>query len=507
MVKPALSTGTPESIVPKPQRRVPGPLAILGGLFVAVALVSAVLSAAGVTVTGVGGKHMAVLNFLSGTGIVNLLNTAIHNFVGFPALGVTLTMVIGLGVAKGTGAFETAVRMAFARVPARIVPYGVAFLCCQGHVLSDGSYVLLPPLAMQIFKAKGRNPLAGLVTGLACVSVGYGGGLIFGTSDVGYTAVTASAAKLLPGLHSSVINPTFNYFITATVGIVLPLVLGWVVVHILEPRVGPVPGEPDADAAAGEPVVTPGQRRAVRIALAAVVVYAAIMIAWWLTPGSVLRGTGGSLVKSPFLTDLVPLLALAFVIFGMVYARVAGVPAEQRKLLPLMTNAMREMSGFIVIVFVLTQVISVLTWTNLSTFFAVGIASGLEHIGMTGYWALIAVAVLTAVLSVFIVGTALWGLEAPVLVPALMLTGLAPAGLQIAFRMAVNWGSVVSPANVFLYFTYNEARKIDPGISIGWLIRRTAYFVLPGALTWFVILAVFYFCRIPVGPGAGLRLP
>jgi aminobenzoyl-glutamate transport protein len=115
--------------------------------------------------------------------------------------------------------------------------------------------------------------------------------------------------------------------------------------------------------------------------------------------------------------------------------------------------------------------------------------------------------VLTAVLSVFISGTALWGLEAPVLVPALMLTGLAPAGLQIAFRMAVGWGAVVSPANVFLYFTYNEARKIDPGISIGWLIRRTAYFVLPGVLTWFVILAVFYFFRIPVGPGASIRLP
>jgi aminobenzoyl-glutamate transport protein len=72
-----------------------------------------------------------------------------------------------------------------------------------------------------------------------------------------------------------------------------------------------------------------------------------------------------------------------------------------------MTNAIKEMSGFIVIVFVLAQVISVLTWSNLSTFLAVNIASGLEHIGMTGYLALLAMAVLTAVMSVFIGGTAL----------------------------------------------------------------------------------------------------
>jgi aminobenzoyl-glutamate transport protein len=91
-------------------------------------------------------------------------------------------------------------------------------------------------------------------------------------------------------------------------------------------------------------------------------------------------------------------------------------------------------------------------------------------------------------------------------VPALMLTGLAPAGLRVAFRMAVCWGSVMSPANVFLYFTYNEARKVDPDITIGWLIRRTGYFVIPGALTWFAVLAIFYFAGIPVGPGVGLRL-
>jgi hypothetical protein len=42
----------------------------------------------------------------------------------------------------------------------------------RGRVLRTvsiyGAFVLLPPLAMQIFKATGRNPLAGLISGLAC---------------------------------------------------------------------------------------------------------------------------------------------------------------------------------------------------------------------------------------------------------------------------------------------------------------------------------------------------
>lgn len=498
-------------IKPAEPRRVPGPLVILTFLFVAVAVISSVLSALGVSFTNSTGKTTHVLGFFSTAGIVNLLTTAINNFVSFPALGVTLTMVIGLGVAQGTGALESAVRLAFARVPARIVPYGVAFLCCQGHVLSDGSFVLLPPLAMQIFKAKGRNPLAGLIAAFACVCVGYGGGLIFGTSDVGYTAVTEAAAKSLKSVHGYVTGVTMNWYITSAVGIVLPLVLGWVIAHILEPRVA-WPRNLGGGALAGaEPSVSPEgvggvQRRAVYVGLAAVAAYVAVVVSWWLWPGSALQGPGGALVQSPFLKNLVPLLMLGFIIFGYAYARAAGIPKAQRQLLPLMTNSIREMAGFIVIVFVLAQVIAILTWTNLSTYCAVGIASGIKHVGLGGYGALVAVALLTAVMSVFISGTALWGLEAPVLVPALMLNGLAPAALQVGFRMAVIWGAAMSPANVFLYFTYNEARKLAPDITIGWLIRRTSYFVIPGAVTWFAVLAIFYFGGLPVGPGAGLRL-
>ncbi|MEW2549902.1 AbgT family transporter [Streptomyces sp. NPDC047002] len=509
MVSVTAPAGPRGQTAQRPARKVPGPLVILGGLFLAIALTSSVLAACGVSFTASGGKETPIRGFFSGEGLLTLLTGAIDNFVGFPALGVTLVMVLGLGVAQGTGALEAAVRIAFSRVPARVVPYGVAFLCCQGHVLSDGSFVLLPPLAMQIFRAKGRNPLTGLVAGLACVSVGYGGGLIFGTSDVGYTAVTESAARLAGPVHGYVPDTgvTMNWFITSVIGVVLPLVLGWMIVHVLEPRMTPLPATasrpnaPDQEVAVERP-----QYRGVFAGLAAVAAYLAAVVVWWLWPGSVLRGDGGALVQSPFLKNLVPILALAFVVFGMVYARVAGVPREQRRLLPLLTNSIKEMSGFIVIVFVLAQVILVLTWSNLSSYFAVGIASGLKGIGVTGYLALIAVALLTLVMSVFIAGTALWGLEAPVMVPALMMTGLAPAGLQIAFRMAVMWGSVMSPANVFLYFTYNEARKVDPEVTIGWLIRRTSLFVPAAMLTWFAVLAVFYFTGLPVGPGVGLKL-
>ncbi|MQA97973.1 MAG: hypothetical protein GEV11_26420 [Streptosporangiales bacterium] len=66
-----------------------------------------------------------------------MLENLVDNFMGVPALGPVLTVALGVAVAQGTGALEAAVRLIFTRVPRGFVPYVVAFVACQGHVMSD----------------------------------------------------------------------------------------------------------------------------------------------------------------------------------------------------------------------------------------------------------------------------------------------------------------------------------------------------------------------------------
>ncbi|KPC92140.1 hypothetical protein ADL27_26605, partial [Streptomyces sp. NRRL F-6602] len=91
---------------------------------------------AGVTVPGTE-ERLEVKGLFSGAGISWLLENALVNFTGFPPLGTVLLMMMAVGVAERAGLLETAVRATIARAPVRVLPYVVAFVACQAHVMSD----------------------------------------------------------------------------------------------------------------------------------------------------------------------------------------------------------------------------------------------------------------------------------------------------------------------------------------------------------------------------------
>jgi aminobenzoyl-glutamate transport protein len=284
----------------------------------------------------------------------------------------------------------------------------VAFVACQGHVMSDASFLVIPPLAALVFRAVGRHPLAGLIGAYACLGTGYGGGLLVG----------------------------------------------------------------------------------------------------WLIQDSPLRGPGGSLIPSPLLSNLVPIIALVFFLFGYTYGRAVGLAKEDRNVYKLMTNAIKEMGGFITLIFIVAQTLSVLSWSGLATYLAVELASTAKAIGLVGFPALLFLVVLSTVLNLVITsGSGLWSLESTVMVPALMLLGLSPAMIQATHRIGDSITQAVSPMHIFLYFILAEAKKYEPDLKLGTLVSRLLPFVPAFGLVWTVVLAIFYFTGLPVGPGASAHLP
>ncbi|MBC6460054.1 AbgT family transporter [Actinomadura sp. HBU206391] len=487
--------------------RLPNPFVLFVGLFVLISVASAIAAALGATVQLPGAdKVTPVKSVLSGEGIVHLLDSAVDNFVSFPALGPVLTVVLGVGVAQGTGALEAAVRLVFSRVHRSLVPYVVAFVACQGHVMSDASFLVIPPLAALVFRAVGRHPLAGLIGAYACTATGYGGGLLVGTLDASLAGITKSAAGLLPGVTGYDTNIAMNYYFGAAAGLILPIVGGLLISRVLEPRL------PAWEPADGQDIVkvevTARERRALLISGLVVTGFLALVLVGWLIQSSPLRGPGGSLIPSPLLDNLVPIIALVFFLFGYTYGRAVGLAKEDRSVYKLMTNAIKEMGGFITLIFIVAQTLSVLSWSGLATYLAVELASTAKAIGLVGFPALLFLVVLSTVLNLVITsGSGLWSLESTVMVPALMLLGLSPAVIQATHRIGDSITQAVSPMHIFLYFILAEAKKYEPDLKLGTLVSRLLPFVPAFGLVWTVILAIFYFAGLPVGPGASIHLP
>ena len=485
--------------------KIPDPFMLFVYLIAILAVASTIVGAFHVTVTIPGqDEAQPVRGILTSDGIVWWLENFVDNFISFPPLGNVLVMLIAVGVAERTGFLSSAVTATFARAPTWLLPYAVAFVACQGHVMSDPSLIVIPPLAALVFKAAGRHPIAGLVGAFACGAAGYGGGVLIGSLDALLQGITQKVVGIVPQGAEIVTHITMNYFFSAAAGLVLPIVGGFLIDRVLEPRLGPWQ-DPEGDQQDG---IDARQRKALVLTVIVLAVYVIGAFVVWLIPGSPLRGEGNALIPSPFVSGIIPLIVVAFLLAGVTYGLAAGTITSTRDVPRMMISAVKDMSGYIVFIFAASQFIALFTWSNLGTLLAVKAAQGLEAAHLTGYVGVLLLVLIATFANLFITsGSALWALLAPVMVPAFMLLGYDPAFIQAAYRIGDSSTQGITPLNPYVYVQLEYARRYQPELQLGGLLARLSIFVIPFWITWVAVLTIFYVFGLPVGPGAEIRLP
>ena len=494
-------------VVERAGNALPHPIVLFSALFLLLAVVSTVLALTGTTVTVPGtGDTKAATGLFTGEGVRWLTENLVTNFATFPPIAAVLLMVMAVGVAERAGLLETVMRATLARAPRALLPYLVALIACQAHMISDVASIVLPPLAAVVFKSAGRHPVAGLIGGFACVGAGYAAGFTIGSLDALYIGITQEAASVLPAARGLDLNLLVNYFFTASSSLVLGLLGGFLIGRVLEPRLGtyePGPDEPEEQ----DLTLTRVQRRGLLLTGLVVVSYVAAVLCLWLPEGAPLRGEGGALVPSPLLTGVVPVLFGVFLLAGLTYGFTVKALTGAEGVVAAMTDSVRNMAGYIVLMFVAAQVIALFNWSDVGVLLAVKAAAGLDSIGLTGFWALVAFVLLAACLNLFIVsGSALWSLVGPVFVPAFMLLGMSPALSQAAFRIGDSATGIITPMNPYVFLLLALLRRYEPDARLGTLIARLAIFTVPFLLVWLAILGIFYGFDLPLGPGARIGL-
>jgi aminobenzoyl-glutamate transport protein len=495
------------SLIERAGNALPNPIVLFTALFVLLAVISTALALADVQVTVPGTDDTkAITGLFTGEGVRWLTENLVTNFATFPPIAAVLLMIMAVGVAEKAGLLETVMRATLARAPRALLPYLVALVACQAHMISDVAAIVLPPLAAVVFKSAGRHPVAGLIGGFACVGAGYAAGFTIGSLDALYIGITQQAASVLPAAQGLDLNLLINYFFTASSSLVLGLLGGFLISRVLEPRLGTY--EPSADEPESEDLtLTPVQRRGLLLTALVVVLYTAAVLSLWLPAGAPLRGEGGALVPSPLLTGIVPVLFGAFLLAGLTYGFTVKALTGSESVVGAMSDSVKNMSGYIVLMFVAAQVIALFNWSNVGVLLAVKAAAGLDAIGLTGFWALVAFVLLAACLNLFIVsGSALWSLVGPVFVPAFMLLGMSPALSQAAFRIGDSATGIITPMNPYVFLLLALLRRYEPEARLGTLISRLTIFTVPFLVVWLAILGIFYGFDLPLGPGAHIGL-
>ncbi|MFF2821988.1 AbgT family transporter [Arthrobacter koreensis] len=496
--------------------KLPDPFILFLLLFGIVAVASTAMAWGNVSVTVPGSDEATrIRGLFTAEGMSWLTTTLGENYLGFPPLATVLPILLAVGVAEKSGLLAAMIRRAFGAAPRWALPYAVGLVGVAGSIMADAAFVVIPPLAALVFKAAGRHPVAGLLGGFAAAGAGYSTSMLVTSLDALFAGITTAVTGSLPNPGSPV-NPVSNYFFNVASSAVLILAAGFLIDKVLEPRLvrQSVPRsqteDPDDGAPAGGEALDPNlsalERRGLRWSLGIGIVVAGIIATAALVPNSPWRNEdGGFLPASPLLSSIVFIVFIMFVIPGLVYGRITGTMPHARDIPRVMGQSIKEMSGFLVLAFVLGQFIALFNWSGIGNWIAVAGASGLESIGLTGYPAILAFIVLASLLNLFIIsGSAMWTLMAAVFVPMFALLGYEPAFVQAAFRVGDSATQVLTPLNPYMIVLLTMLRRYEPSAGLGTVISRMLPFTVVFWVAWVAVLTVFYVFDLPLGPGNGI---
>ncbi|GAK13666.1 LOW QUALITY PROTEIN: aminobenzoyl-glutamate transport protein [Geomicrobium sp. JCM 19039] len=443
-------------------------------------------------------------SLFSGEGLLFMLESMITNFTASPRLGLILTMMLGIGLAQQVGLFDTFMKATIMRAPTALVTYAIIFAAVLGNIASDAAMIIIPPLAAMVFYSLGRHPIAGMCAGFAGVAAGFTANIIIAGTDALLAGITEEAAQSI--IPEASVTPLDNWFFMSVSTFMVILVVGLVTTRIIEPRLGKFNDTYAEPAVLGETATIPSKQeiKGLIYAVIGTVIYLALIGIALLPENSVLRGEDG---ESPLLSNIVPIILVWFIIVSVAYGVTVGTIKKTADIPNHMTEAMKSMVPYIVLVFAIAQFIAYFNWTNLSTILAVNTSEFLEGIGFTGLGLMVAFILLAALLNQMITsGSAQWALMAPVFVPMLMLLGYDPAYAQLAYRIGDSASSVLTPLNPYLIMVLGFMKRYDSRMGLGSIISLMIpyAFILLGA--WILLFIIWTMLGLPIGPGVGIYL-
>lgn len=374
--------------------KVPHPFLLFIYLIIVLMVTTAILSAFGVSAKNpTDGTPVVVKNLLSVEGLHWFLPNVIKNFSGFAPLGAILALVLGAGLAERVGLLPALMVKMASHVNTRYASYMVLFIAFFSHISSDAALVIMPPMGAIIFLAVGRHPVAGLLAAIAGVGCGFTANLLIVTTDVLLSGIsTDAAAAFNPQMHVSVID---NWYFMASSVVVLTIVGGLITDKIIEPRLGQWQGNSDEKLQ----TLTESQRFGLRIAGVVSLLFMAAIALMVIPENGILRDPiNHTVMPSPFIKGIVPLIILFFFVVSLAYGIATRTIRHQADLPHLMIEPMKEIAGFIVMVFPLAQFVAMFNWSNMGKFIAVGLTDILESSGLSGIPAFVGLALLSSFL-------------------------------------------------------------------------------------------------------------
>ena len=493
--------------------KLPHPVALFAGLALIIVVLSAILSATGLSATGElisGGElkeqTITVVSLLTKDGLAYMLTNCVSNFTTYAPLGMVLVAMLGVGVAEQSGLINTLLKRTVTVTPAKLITPVVVFLGVMSNIASDAGYVILIPLGAMIFRAYGRHPMAGLAAAFAGVSGGFSANLLIGTLDPLLAGISQAAASIIDPAYEVSVMGNYWFMFASTF---LITILGTIITDkIVEPRLGKYTGEVHGEEDLSLTTITDLERKGLRNAGIAALVYIIVIALACIPADSFMRNANGQIFgspASPFVNGIVTLITFLFMIPGAVYGKTVGTFTKDNGVCNAMSKAMATMGSFLALAFVSSQFINYFNYTKLGTIIALSGASFFKSADI-GLIPLVIIFVLfSAFLNLFMgSASAKWNILAPVFVPMFMLLGYSPELCQLAYRIGDSSTNLITPLMTYFAVIIVFAQKYDKKAGIGTITATMLPYSLAFLVCWTIFFVLWLTIGLPIGIDASI---
>ncbi|PTU81929.1 aminobenzoyl-glutamate transporter [Staphylococcus pasteuri] len=487
--------------------KLPDPTVLFFLMCVGLAIITWFVSLFNVSVKHPGnGETIHIKSILSHDGFAMIMNDAIKNFSEFPALGLVLGVMIGIGAAEKSGYFDKLMIYVVNKAPKKLIVPTIILIGILGSTAGDAATIILPPLAAMLFIKIGYHPIAGLAMAYASAVGGFAANLVVGMQDALVYSFTDPATKIVSkSIHT---NVAMNwYFIAASVVVLLPTI-HFVTSKLIIPRLGKY-DDSDAheDMEETSSHITSVERKALFWANMSFIALIILLIICAIPEHSFLRNakTGSLLVDAPLINGVGLIILVVFLVPGVIYGVLSREIKNTKDLGQMITDSMASMGSFIVIVFFAAQLLAFLEWSNLGVITAVKGAKLLQH--QNGVVLILGVIFLSALVNMLIgSASAKWGILAPIFVPMLVLVGFHPAFTQVIYRVGDSITNPITPMMPYLPLLLSYAQKYDKNMKLGTLLSSLMPYSIALTIVWTLFTLIWFFLGIPVGPGGPIHV-
>lgn len=451
-------------------------------------------------------ETFAVRNLLSVEGIRHVFSSFVDNFAGFGVVAVVLIAMAGVGVAEHAGMMGALIRRTVKVAPKRWLAFILIFVGVLSSVATDAGYLILVPLAAAAFLAVGRHPLAGLAAAFAGVGAVFGVNLLITPSDSMLVEVTN---EVLTSAGQKPLEVTQNYYFAIVSSILMAVVALLVTVLITEKRLGPYDRADMTVADEAEGIDEAGEARGLRFAFWALIAFVAVIALLTAPPGAPLRDpvTGDIIGTTPFMASLVFIISLAFLVCGVAYGAGARTLQGGNEAVGAIAKTFGSLGGLLVMFLMIAQFIALFNWSNLPTVAAVSAADLLQQADVPAIVLLVAFILVIVLLDFILPGLVpKWVIFAPVFIPIFASLDVAPQTLLAAYRVGDSPVNVLTPLMVYLPFMVTVAQRYKKDAGLGTVIALMIPYAVWILLTWTILYVVWFLTGIPWGPGAPVGL-